>query len=85
MKVLLVLCIQVFSFFSLGVFGVDVYLRFLAWRHSSEGPYFSSMTSSLGGVTSSGSDPGPQYWPTSVITHHYGTIIQQPYDLKPQI
>ena len=58
---------QVFSFFSMAVFGVDVYMRFMTWRHSSEGPYFSSiMTSSLGhgggGVTSSTSGAAsPQY------------------------
>lgn len=56
-----VVAAAIFSFFSMAVFGVDIYLRFMAWRHSSEGPYFSSMTSSLGGVTSSTSVASPQY------------------------
>jgi hypothetical protein len=38
-----VVAATVFSFLSLIVFGVNSVLRFLAWRHSSEGPFFSSL------------------------------------------
>jgi len=75
---------QVFSFFSMSVFGLDVYLRFMAWRHSSEGPYFSSMTSSLGGVTSSSSGTGPQYWPMhQALLLRISAYNWQWYDLEP--
>lgn len=31
-----------FAFASMCVFGADIYFRFVAWRHSNEGPFFSS-------------------------------------------
>lgn len=32
-----------FTFASVVVFGIDIYYRFDAWRHSNEGPFFSGM------------------------------------------
>lgn len=41
-----VVAATVFAFFSLVVFGCDAAFRFMDWRSSSEGPYFSSMMTS---------------------------------------
>jgi hypothetical protein len=55
-----VVAAAIFSFFTMAVFGVDDYFRFMSWRHSSEGPYFSSMPSPFGDATS-GAAAGSQY------------------------
>lgn len=34
-----------FTFASMVVFGIDIYFRFMDWRHSNEGPFFSSSSS----------------------------------------
>jgi hypothetical protein len=46
-----------FSFACLLLFGVDAFFHFTDWRSSTEGPYFSSVTTS----TSSGQPAGAQY------------------------